>query len=120
MKLLGLYNYWIYIALMMIGFYAVIAKRNLLKKIIGLVIFQTAVFLLYISMSMVEGGTAPIIWEKAKLYVNPLPHVLILTAIVVSVSTMAVALALVIRIRNEFGSIESDDIEAMEKENDDR
>lgn len=108
--LAGKYNYWIYICLMMIGFYAIIAKGNLIKKIIGINIFQSAVFLFYISIAKVGGGTAPIAWEKAVLYDNPLPHVLILTAIVVSVSTTAVALALVIRIRKEFGTMEEDRI----------
>ncbi len=111
--IIGKYNYWIYIALMMIGFYAMIAKENLIKKIIGMNIFQTAVILFYISMSKVRGGTAPIEWEHAVRYENPLPHVLMLTAIVVSVSTTAVALALVIRIYKAFGSIEEDKILEM-------
>ncbi|KAF0127081.1 MAG: multicomponent Na+:H+ antiporter subunit C [Elusimicrobia bacterium] len=106
----GKYNYWIYIILMMIGFYAIIAKGNLIKKIVGINIFQTAVFLFYISISKVKGGTAPIHWDKAVIYDNPLPHVLILTAIVVSVSVTAVALALIIRIHKEYGSIEEDRI----------
>jgi multicomponent Na+:H+ antiporter subunit C len=114
MQWLGHYNYWIYIALMMIGFYAVIAKPNLVKKVIGLGLFQTAAFLLYISIGMVEGGTAPIAWEHAILYVNPLPHVLILTAIVVAVSTLAVALALVIAINRAYGTVESDQIDAQD------
>lgn len=106
---LGKYNYWIYIILMMIGFYAMIAKKNLIKKLIGMNIFQTAVFLFYISIGDVEGGTAPIVWEGwTGAYVNPLPHVLILTAIVVCVSTTAVALAIVIRIYEEYGTIEED------------
>jgi multicomponent Na+:H+ antiporter subunit C len=102
----GKYNYWIYIILMMIGFYAMIAKGNLIKKIIGMSIFQTAVFLFYISMSKVKDGTLPILWDKAVVYDNPLPHVLILTAIVVAVSTTAVALGLVIRIYKSYGTIE--------------
>lgn len=111
----GKYNYWIAIILMMIGFYAIIAKGNLIKKIIGINIFQTAVFLFYISVAKVRGGTAPVLWDKAVLYDNPLPHVLILTAIVVSVSTTAVALALVIRIYKGYGTIEEDKIlEAMD------
>ncbi|KAF0179659.1 MAG: multicomponent Na+:H+ antiporter subunit C [Nitrospirae bacterium] len=113
--IVGKYNYWIYIALMMIGFYAMIAKGNLIKKIIGMNIFQTAVFLFYISIAKVRGGTAPILWEKAILYDNPLPHVLILTAIVVSVSTTAVALALIILIYREFGTIEEDAILKMQE-----
>lgn len=111
----GKYNYWIYILLMMIGFYAMIAKENLIKKIIGMNIFQTAIFLFYISLSKVEGGTAPILWDKAVLYDNPFPHVLILTAIVVSVSTTAVALALTIRIYKAYGTIEEDKILEMKE-----
>jgi multicomponent Na+:H+ antiporter subunit C len=114
--ILGKYNYWIYIALMMVGFYAMIAKENLIKKIVGMNIFQTAVFLFYISIAKVKGGTAPILWEKAALYDNPLPHVLILTAIVVSVSTTAVALALIIRIYREYGTIQEDKILTMNEE----
>ena len=110
---LAKYHYWIYILLMMIGFYAMIAKQNLIKKIIGMNIFQTAVFLFYISMSKVRGGTAPIVWEEAVRYDNPLPHVLILTAIVVAVSTTAVALALVTKIREAYQNIEEDEILRM-------
>ncbi len=108
--ILGKYNYWIYITLMMIGFYAMISKNNLIKKIIGMNIFQTAVFLFYISIGKVSGGTAPIVWDGAVRYENPLPHVLILTAIVVSVSTTAVAFALIIRINRAYGTIEEDRI----------
>jgi len=104
----GKYNYWIYVTLMMTGFYAMIAKGNLIKKIIGMNIFQTAVFLFYISIAKVEGGTAPILWEQAVRYDNPVPHVLMLTAIVVGVSTTAVALALVIRIYKAYGTIEEE------------
>jgi multicomponent Na+:H+ antiporter subunit C len=114
--ILGKYNYWIYITLMMIGFYAMIAKGNLVKKIVGMNIFQTAVFLFYISTSKVTGGTAPILWDKAVRYDNPLPHVLILTAIVVSVSTTAVALALIIRIYKAYGTIEEDRILEMKED----
>ncbi len=114
--ILGKYNYWIYIALMMIGFYAMVAKENLIKKIIGMSVFQTAVFLFYVSMAKVTGGTAPIEMHHAKLYDNPLPHTLMLTGIVVSVSTTAVALALIIRIYKAYGSIEEDRILDVEKE----
>jgi multicomponent Na+:H+ antiporter subunit C len=114
--ILGKYNYWIYIALMMVGFYAMVAKENLIKKIIGMSIFQTAVFLFYVSIAKVTGGTAPIEWHHAHLYDNPLPHTLMLTGIVVSVSTTAVALALIIRIYKAYGSIEEDRILAIEKE----
>ena len=101
---------------MMIGLYTMIQKGNLIKKIIGMNIFQTAVFLFYISIAKVEGGTAPILWQKANLYANPLPHVLILTAIVVSVSVTAVALALVIRIYKAYGTIEEEQIIKMTNE----
>ena len=111
-----LYNYWVYIVLMMIGFYTVIAKHNLVKKVIGLGLFQTSVFLFYISAAMVEDGTAPIVWEQALRYVNPVPHVLILTAIVVSVSTMAVALALVIAIKRAYGTVEADELSTKDRE----
>jgi len=109
--LLGLYNYWIVVVLMMIGFYIVIAHGNLIKKIVGLTIFQTSVFIFYISMAKVEGGTAPIIAEGIKLFSNPLPHVLILTAIVVGIATTAVGLALVVRIKEAYGSIEEEEIQ---------
>lgn len=105
-----LYNYWIVIVLMMVGFYIVIARGNLIKKIIGLNIFQTSVFILFISMGKVHGGTAPIIEEGFEVYSNPLPHVLILTAIVVGVATTALGLALVVRIREAYGTVEEDEI----------
>lgn len=111
--IIGLYNYWVVIVLMMIGFYVVIVRGNLIKKVIGLNIFQTSVFLLYITMGKIEGGTAPILVGGGKadvVYSNPLPHVLILTAIVVGVATTALALALVVRIRETYGTIEEDEI----------
>ncbi len=108
--ILSKYNYWISILLMMIGLYGMIAKNNLIKKIIGMNIFQVSVFLFYISMGKVRDGTAPIHWDRALIYDNPIPHVLILTAIVVSISTTAVALALIIRIYKNFQSIEEDQI----------
>ncbi len=102
------YNYWMAIILMLIGLYALIAKQNLVKKLIGLNIFQTAIFLFYISLGEVRGGTAPIYLPEGvdALYVNPLPHVLILTAIVVGVSVTAVGLSLIIRIHEEYGVID--------------
>ena len=112
----GLYNYWIVVVLMMIGFYVVIAQGNLVKKIFGLNIFQVAVFVFYISMAKVKGGTAPILDDHIEIYSNPLPHVLILTAIVVGVATMALGLALVVRIRDAYGTIEEDEIEKQEGE----
>jgi len=96
---------------MMTGFYIVISRGNLVKKVIGLNIFQASVFLLYISMGKVKGGTAPILTEDATVYSNPLPSVLILTAIVVGIATTGVALALIVRIREAYGTIEEDEIE---------
>lgn len=111
----GLLSYWLVIVLMMIGFYIVIAHGNLVKKIVGLNVFQVSVFLLYITMGKIQGGTAPILMEGSDVaYSNPLPHVLILTAIVVGVATTALGLALVVRIREEFGTIEEDEIAEME------
>jgi len=109
--LLGLYNYWIVVMLMMVGFYIVIAHGNLVKKIVGLFIFQTSVFIFYISIAKVDGGTAPILTEGTNLYSNPLPHVLILTAIVVGISTTALGLALAVRIKEAYGSIEEEEIQ---------
>jgi multicomponent Na+:H+ antiporter subunit C len=116
MNVLGLYNYWVVIALMMTGFYIVIAHGNLIKKLVGLTIFQTSVFILYISMSTVTGGSAPILKEGITLYSNPLPHVLILTAIVVGIATTALGLALVVRINEAYGSIEEDVIQQKDDE----
>ena len=112
---LGHYNYWIVILLMMMGFYTVISRGNLIKKIIGLNIFQTSVFLLYISIGNVTGGGVPIVTEGVTQYSNPLPHVLILTAIVVGVATTALGLALVVRIKEAYGSIEEDDIHELDQ-----
>lgn len=112
------YNYWIYITLMMIGFYAMIAKRNLVKKLVGMNIFQTAIILFFVSTASKKGATIPIIEHgqgaehaiDAAQYVNPLPHVLMLTAIVVMVSTFGVALALIIMIYRRYGTLEEDEI----------
>ena len=106
----GLYNYWVCVVLMMIGLYTVIARSNLIKKLIGLSIFQVSVFLLYISMGKVADGTAPILDARIQTYSNPLPHVLILTAIVVGIATLAVGLALVLRIKEAYDTIEEDEI----------
>ncbi len=114
--ILGLFNYWMVIILMMIGFYTVVSRGNLVKKIVGLNIFQTSVFLLYISMGKISGGTAPILTGKPEVYSNPLPHVLILTAIVVGVATTALGLALVVRIKNAYDTIEEDEIQAADDE----
>ncbi len=113
------YNYWIYILLMMIGLYAMISKRNLVKKVIGMNIFQTAIILFYVSTGAKRDATIPILEHghdaahtavNAAAYVNPLPHVLMLTAIVVSVATLGVALAIVLRIYRRYGTLEEDEI----------
>lgn len=111
MNFLEQYNYWIVILLMMSGFYIVIAHGNLVKKLMGLTIFQTSVFIMYISISKVIGGTAPILSEEYNIYSNPLPHVLILTAIVVGVATTALGLALAVRIKEAYGTVEEDVIQ---------
>jgi len=116
MNALGLYNYWIVIVLMMIGFYLVIAPSNLLRKVIGLNIFQTSVFLLFITIGKVSGGSAPILKDGIELYSNPLPHVLILTAIVVGVATTALALALIVRIREAYATLDEDEIHVQDEE----
>jgi len=109
--ILDYYNYWIVVFLMMAGFYIVISANNLVKKIVGLNIFQTSVFMLYISMGKVSGGTAPIVVEGVTQYSNPLPHVLILTAIVVGVATTAVGLSLIVRIKRAYGTVEENEFE---------
>ncbi|HKI64441.1 MAG TPA: cation:proton antiporter subunit C [Burkholderiales bacterium] len=109
------FSYWVTILLMVAGLYIVIARGNLVKKLIGLSIFQTSVYLLYIAPGKLIGGTAPIVSPAFKVYSNPLPHVLILTAIVVGVATLALGLALVVRIREEYGSIEEDEILAADR-----
>jgi len=119
MQVLGLYNYWIVIILMMAGLYIMIARYNLIKKIIGLGVFQTSIFYLYITMGKVQGGSAPILADGVEAYSNPLPHVLILTAIVVGVATTAVALALIVRIYEEYDTIEEDEIKALEAQEQD-
>lgn len=117
MQFLGLYNYWVVIVLMMCGFYVVISRGNLVKKLVGLNIFQTSVFILYISMGKITGGTAPILGAgPGAVYSNPLPHVLILTAIVVGIATTALGLALVTRIHEAYGTIEEDEIHAKDRE----
>jgi len=112
MRVLGLFNYWIVVFLMMVGFYTMISRGNLVKKLVGLGVFQTSVFIMYISMGKIRGGTAPILLEGGEhvVYSNPIPHVLILTAIVVGVATLSVGLALVIRIKEAYGTVEEDEI----------
>lgn len=118
------YNYWVYIALMMIGFYAMIGKRNLVKKLVGMNIFQTAIILYFISTGAKRGATIPIVEGghggaihaiQAAHYVNPLPHVLMLTAIVVMVSTFGVALALIIMLYRRYNTLEEDEILELRK-----
>lgn len=145
-QILGLFNYWVVIFLMMLGFYMVIARHNFIKKVIGVNIFQIAVILMYITMGKVDGGTAPIVKSEIAahfahheshhdhepredkavqdvhepfvdptIYSNPLPSVLMLTAIVVGIGTTAVALSLIVRIREEYGTIEEDEALAMDR-----
>lgn len=120
MEALGHFNYWAVIVLMMVGFYTLIARGNLVKKLIGLNIFQTSVILMYVSFGKILGGTAPILIETADhaadgaapvVYSNPIPHVLMLTAIVVGVATLSLGLALVVRIKEAYGTIEEDEIQ---------
>jgi len=111
------YNYWVVVLLMMTGFYVLISANNLVKKIVGLNIFQTSVFIFYISIGKITEGTAPIVHELSEgvpVYSNPLPHVLILTAIVVGVATTALALSLVIRIKEAYGTVEEDEFQDQE------
>ena len=118
--LAGHYSYWMTIVLMVAGMYIVIARGNLLKKLIGLAVLQTSVYLLYIGPAKLIGGTAPIVADGYAVYSNPLPHVLILTAIVVGVATLALGLAIVVRIREAYGSIEEDEILAQDRADDQR
>lgn len=104
------YNYFITIFLMVSGLYIVIARGNMIKKLIGLSLFQTSVYLLYLSAGKIVGGTPPIYDPAFKVYSNPLPHVLILTAIVVGVATLSLGLALVVRINEAYGTVEEDEI----------
>lgn len=110
MKFAGHYAYAVTIFLMIVGLFIVIARGNLVKKLIGLGIFQTSVYLLYVAPGKLIGGTAPILDPAFQVYSNPLPHVLILTAIVVGVATLALGLALVVRIREAYDTIEEDEI----------
>ncbi len=112
--------YWLFIILMLSGLFIVVSRGNLIKKIVGLNIFQTSVFMFYISIGKMKGGTAPILLDKsasssAVIYSNPLPHVLILTAIVVGIATTALGLALIIKIREEYDTVEEDDIQKMDQ-----
>jgi len=114
------YTYWVTVLLMAAGLYIMIARGNLVKKLVGLSIFQTSVYLLYIAPGKLIGGTAPIVSESFTVYANPLPHVLILTAIVVGIATLALGLAIVVRIREAYGSIEEDEILAADRDGGER
>jgi multicomponent Na+:H+ antiporter subunit C len=116
MNVLDYVNYWVAVFLLVTGLYVVIARGNLVKKLVGLSIFQTSVYLIYISPGKILGGTAPIIAEGFRVYSNPLPHVLILTAIVVGVATLALGLALVVRIHEAYGTIEEEEILAQDRD----
>lgn len=111
----GLFDYWVACALFCIGLYVVLASRDLIKKLLGLGLFQAAVFLLYITMGKVQGGTAPILDKAYAAYSNPLPHVLILTAIVVGVATTALGLALAVRIHRAYGTLDEDAIRELDQ-----
>lgn len=143
-QVLGLFNYWVVVFLMMVGFYMIIARHNFIKKVIGVNIFQIAVILMYITMGKIHGGTAPIVKSEiaqhfahhdshessssddskadahpfvdTTVYSHPLPSVLMLTAIVVGVGTTAVALSLIVRIREDYGTIEEDEVLAMDRD----
>ncbi|MEE9280296.1 MAG: cation:proton antiporter subunit C [Myxococcota bacterium] len=114
---LELWNYWLAIGLMMTGLYVMIARENLVKKVMGLNLFQVSVIAFYVSIAKVEGGTPPILIDGASevLYSNPLPHVLMLTAIVVGVSVTAVSLALVVRIQRAYGTVDEGEITAIDR-----
>jgi len=107
---LGHFNYLIVVVLMMIGFYTVVARGNMVKALIGLGIFQTSVFIMFISAGKIIGGATPILVSGTTVYSNPLPHVLILTAIVVGVATTAVGLGLAVRVLENYGSIQDDEL----------
>ena len=119
---IGLFNYWAIVVLMMVGFFTLIARGNLVKKLIGLNIFQTSVIMMYVSFGKITGGTAPILMEGGDhgeavehvVYSNPIPHVLMLTAIVVGVATLALGLSLVVRIKEAYGTIDEDEITAKD------
>ncbi|MSO90403.1 MAG: Na+/H+ antiporter subunit C [Acetobacteraceae bacterium] len=112
--IVGQFSNLVTVILMVLGLYVVLARDNLIKTLIGLGVFQTSVYLLYVGPGKIVGGTAPIIAEGFTVYSNPLPHVLMLTAIVVGVATLALGLALVVRIHEAYGTIEEDEIVAQD------
>tara|TARA_B100000575_G_scaffold117760_1_gene93759 strand:+ start:463 stop:828 length:366 start_codon:yes stop_codon:yes gene_type:complete len=107
-------NYWIAMFQIVMGLFIVIASENLIKTLVGLGIFQSAVYIIYISPAKIFGGTAPILIPDQQIYANPLPHVLILTAIVVGVATIALGLALVVKIYEAYGTLEEDKIQELD------
>jgi multicomponent Na+:H+ antiporter subunit C len=109
------YNYLVSSTLFLIGLYTMITRKNLIKKIMGLNIMETSVLLFFISLGSVEGGRAPIIipGEENVLYVNPLPQALVLTAIVIAVSVTGFALALIIKLYGDYGTLDSDKIREL-------
>ena len=110
------YNYWVVVVLMMIGFYITISRGNMVKVMVGLTIFQTSMFIFYISLGKISGGTAPILIPGEEvLYSNPLTSVLILTAIVVGIATTALGLSIIVRIHEAYGTIEEEEIDAIER-----
>jgi multicomponent Na+:H+ antiporter subunit C len=119
-QLLSHWNYLAVITLMMIGLYIAISRGNLVKKVMGMNVFQASVILLYVSMGKVRGGTAPILIDgvEAVVYSNPVPHVLMLTAIVVGVASTALGLALVVRTQEAYGTVEEDEIVALDRAED--
>lgn len=118
MSVAGHFTYWATVLLMMTGLYVIVSRGHLVKKLVGLGIFQSSVYLLYIAPGKLVGGTAPVIDPGFTVFSNPLPHVLILTAIVVGVATLAVGLALVVRIREAYGTVEEDEILAADAKDD--
>ena len=116
MSFFGSYHYVAVVVLMVTGLYVVMVNSNLVKKVLGLNLFQTSVFVFYISLGKLDGGTAPILAAEFTRYANPLPHVLILTAIVVGVATTALALSLIVRIHRDYGSVEEEEIASGEQD----
>ncbi|MBT1449883.1 cation:proton antiporter subunit C [Glaciecola sp. XM2] len=114
--ILGHFNYWLIITVMMVGLYTLISRANLMKKLAGLAMFQTAVILFYVSLGKVTGGTVPIVDDQFTIYSNPLPQVLMLTAIVVGVATTALGFALVIRIKEAYDTVEEYEIQKMDSD----
>lgn len=115
-EIIAHYNHWVAIFLMVSGLYVVVARGNMVKKLVGLSLFQTSVYLIYLLPGKIIGGTPPILAKEFVVYSNPLPHVLILTAIVVGVATLALGLALVVRVNEAFGTIEEDEIFAEDED----